>query len=150
MFCIHANADDSYGLRRKIKPRQNYDDVRNGLLCYQWAFWTQEFINSHEFNYFNVEWSSYVEETPKGYDFFHSWISVYACDNDPEVIIHLDPWADYRVIAYSTEEHGQELPVYGVRNFVGFTGLPQGAVSGYFYKNDGSRVLIDMVLWKDW
>ena len=69
--------------------------------------------------------------------FAHNWISIYvpACGSSESDRIHLDPWVNNRLAAFTTAEHYAEGYV---RSYTGNTGLLLGYFEGYlkgYYDN---------------
>ena len=139
MFSFFGNHPESEGLI-EINPvthtkvdAQNIVDFHSGWMCFQWAYFTQYYLNQIHLNYFKLEWSSWIDIDTKGKPVFtHNWISVSvpSCSASEYDRIHLDPWLDSTVAAFTYEEHlegNRNRP----RSYVGETDLPIGFYKGF-------------------
>src|SRR5690606_24224844 len=58
MWGYYAMNDESWGVRNKRCQNQYSEHVKSGWMCFQWAYYTQYYINKKQYNFIKIEWSS--------------------------------------------------------------------------------------------
>ena len=148
MWGKRANQVDSWGIRNKRSQNLYSEHVKSGWMCFQWAYYTQFVNNMTNYTHFRTEWSSVADLIGEYFTIYHSWITISI--NGENEYMHLDPWAENRVMVFNDIEH-ESSSGYGKRNFIGLTNLNRGDVSGIYYTDEGDEINVHYKeFWGEW